>query len=56
MNVKEVLKKLTIDEIALRIGCDIKELVNEILNTNTCYDVVVKEAYIDKVIGRREEC
>ena len=34
----------------------LKVEINEILNTNTCYDVVVKEAYIDKVIGRREEC
>ena len=34
----------------------LKVEIDEVLDTNTCYDVIVKEAYIDKVRGTREEC
>ena len=34
----------------------LKVEIDEILNTNTCYDVIVKEAYIDKVVAVKEEC
>ena len=34
----------------------LKVEIDEILNANTCYDVIVKEAYIDKVVAVKEEC
>ncbi len=34
----------------------LKVEINEILDTNKCYDVIIKEAYIDKVVGEKEEC
>ena len=34
----------------------LKVEIDEILNTNTCYDVIVKEAFIDKVVAVKEEC
>jgi threonylcarbamoyladenosine tRNA methylthiotransferase MtaB len=34
----------------------LKVEINEVLETNTVVDVIVKEAYIDKVVGIREEC
>ena len=33
----------------------LKVEIDEVLDTNTCYDVIVKEVFIDKVIGIREE-
>ncbi len=33
----------------------LKVEIPEVLNVNTCYDVVVKKVFIDKVIGEREE-
>jgi threonylcarbamoyladenosine tRNA methylthiotransferase MtaB len=34
----------------------LKVEIDEALDTNKCYDVFVKEVYIDKVVGVREEC
>lgn len=34
----------------------LKVEINEILQPNTVVDVIVKEAYIDKVVGIKEEC
>ena len=34
----------------------LKVEINEILENNKCYDVIIKEAYIDKVVGEKEEC
>ena len=34
----------------------LKVEIDEALDTNKCYDVLVKEVYIDKVVGVREEC
>ena len=34
----------------------LKVEINEVLQPNTVVDVIVKEAYIDKVVGEKEEC
>lgn len=33
----------------------LKVEIDEVLDTNTCYDVIVKKAYVDRVVGIREE-